>query len=205
LTNKRSLRQVVKDTALILNSLGLDYAFVGGIAVSGWGVARTTADVDVILNLKESDADRLAVEFAKFEFSVSPTDIRAALKEQTHFTIFDDNSAYRIDAKGAYGESERQTLSSRKQVVLQGVKCFLASAEDTIANKLLYGSEQDLRDADGIFTRQFQSLDIDKLRDLCKRLGVLRELSNLEKRVKAMLSNREEKHLKRFEDRREGS
>jgi hypothetical protein len=190
----------VKETALILNRLGYDYALVGGVAVSGWGVARTTADVDVIIDLKEKDADRFATEFAESGFSVTVTDIRAALREQTHFTVFDDHSAYRIDAKGAYGEAARETLTSRRAVVLEGVRSFLASPEDTIANKLLYGGEQDLRDAEGILARQSGKLDFDRLRKLCRKLGVSGELSNLEKRVKTILSDKKDLHIKRFRD-----
>ncbi len=200
---RRSLREVVKETALVLNRLGFNYALVGSVAVSGWGVARTTADVDVIIDLKENDADRLAAEFAESGFSVTVTDIHEALREQSHFTLFDNHSTYRIDAKGVYGEAARETLASRKPFVLEGVKSFLASAEDTIANKLLYGSEQDLHDAEGIFARQLEKLDLDRLRSLCKKLGVLRELSDLEKRVRALLSNERNQHLMRFRDRRE--
>jgi hypothetical protein len=201
LSSKRSLREVVRETALVLNRLGFDYALVGGVAVSGWGVTRTTTDVDVIIDLREKDVDRLAAEFAKSGFSVTAADIYAALKEQTHFTVFDNHSSYRIDAKGAYGEAARETLMSRKAFVLEGVKSFLASPEDTIANKLLYGSEQDLQDAKGIYVRQLEKLDLDRLRSLCKKLGVLRQLSDLEKRVKALLSDEKDQHLKRFRDR----
>jgi hypothetical protein len=186
---------------LVLNGLGVDYVLVGAVAVSGWGVTRTTADVDVIIDLKENDASRFAFAFAERGFSVAETDIRAALREQSHFTVFDNNSSYHIDAKGVYGEAERETLTSRKLVELEGVETFLASAEDTIANKLLYGSEQDLRDAEGIFARQLEKLDLERLRRLCKRLGVLRDLSNLEKRVRDTLSDEENRHLKQFRDR----
>jgi hypothetical protein len=197
------LREVVKEASRVLNRLGSDYALVGGVAVSGWGVTRTTADVDVIIDLKERDAERLAADFAESGFSVTVQDIIAALREKAHFTIFDNHSAYRIDAKGAYGDAARETLASRRAVVLQGVRSFLASPEDTIANKLLYGSEQDLQDAEGIFVRQLESLDLDRLKSLCSKLGVLKELSNLEKRVKTLLSSKN-LHLKRFRDRRQG-
>jgi hypothetical protein len=200
LKGKRVLRGVVKATSQALNRLGLDYVLVGGVAVSGWGVVRTTEDVDVIVDLKEKDADRFAHEFAESGFRVTVTDISAALRERSHFTIFDNHSTYRIDAKGAYEESARETLASKRPILVEGVKTYLASPEDTIANKLLYGSEQDLRDAEGILARQSGKLDLDRLRNLCRKLGVLGELSNLEKRVKTILSNKKDLHIKRFRD-----
>lgn len=197
---KRGLRGVVKATSQALNRLGLDYVLVGGVAVSGWGVARTTQDVDVIVDLKEKDADRFAHEFAKSGFQVTVTDISAALRDRSHFTIFDNHSTYRIDTKGAYEEAARETLASRKPILVEGVKTYLASPEDTIANKLLYGSEQDLRDAEGILARQSGKLDFDRLRKLCRKLGVTGELSNLEKRIKTILSDKKDLHIKRFRD-----
>ena len=38
---------------------------------------------------------------------------------------------------------------------------YVASPEDMIANKLVFGSEQDIKDAEGIYVRQFDNLDMD--------------------------------------------
>jgi hypothetical protein len=184
LKQKRSMRDVVRETADVLSKVGVDYVIVGGVAVSAWGNIRTTVDLDIIMSIRKEDAARLADAFTKSDFSINERDILAALREKSHFTIFDNHSQYRIDSKGAYGDRELETIRTRKTIQLGTVQCFIASPENTIANKLLFGSEQDILDAEGIYARQKKTLDIDALRRACRKLGVMRELANLEKRVK---------------------
>ncbi len=85
----RTLEEVVKEIVKILENLEIDYVIVGGIAVSGWGNIRTTRDVDIIINLERKDIKRLAEALKERDFSVTVEDIKDALKEKTHFTIFD--------------------------------------------------------------------------------------------------------------------
>lgn len=65
---------------------------------------------------------------------------------------------------------------------------YIATAEDLIASKLLYGSEQDLKDAEAIYIRQFEKLDMKYLEKICKEMGVSRELAKLKRKLKPFLS-----------------
>lgn len=62
---------------------------------------------------------------------------------------------------------------------------YIASPEDTIANKLLFSREQDIKDALGIYVRQYDVLNIEYLTDICKKIGVYNALLDLKKRYKA--------------------
>lgn len=179
----RTLEDVVRDLSKILLEVGVDYVIVGGVAVSGWGNVRTTRDVDVIMDLQETDIAGLSDALKKEGFDVTGADIRDAMKEKSHFTIFDTRSDYYIDAKGCYGGKEKRSLKGRKAVELWGFRIFIASPEDTIANKLVFGSEQDIRDAEGIYVRQMEKLDLDYLEEICKKMGVSGDLENLKQRV----------------------
>ncbi|WP_456474796.1 DUF6036 family nucleotidyltransferase [Candidatus Pyrohabitans sp.] len=183
----RTLEEVVNEIVKILENLEIDYVIVGGIAVSGWGNIRTTRDVDIIINLEGKDIKRLVEALKERDFSVTVEDIKDALKEKTHFTIFDLKSEYHIDAKGVYGIREKRSLETKKPIVLEGTKIYIASPEDTIANKLLFGSEQDIRDAMSIYVRQMGKLDMDYLEEVCKEMGVLDELQKLRRRVEEAL------------------
>ena len=183
----RTLEDVVRDISEIFRELGIDYVIVGGIAVAGWGNLRTTRDVDVIMDLQEKDITNLKDVMKKKGFDVRAEDIKDALKEKSHFTIFDTQSDYHIDAKGCYKEKEERTLKTKKAVELWGTKIFIASAEDTIANKLVFGSEQDIRDAEGIYVRQSGKLDLNYLEEICRKMGVSEDLENLKQRVRESL------------------
>jgi hypothetical protein len=127
----------------------------------------------------------------KRDFSANKDDIKTALKEKSHFTIFDERSEYHIDAKGVYGKKERQSLLSKKAIQLEGVRVCVASPEDIIANKLLFGSEQDIKDAEGIYVRQKGKLDMKYLEERCEDIGVYDEFVEMKERI--------EKYLKEME------
>lgn len=179
----RTLEDVARRFAKTLKVLGIDYVIVGGIAVAGWGNIRTTRDVDVIMAIESGRAKEMVGALKKRGFSVSVKDILSALEEKNHFTIFDERSEYHVDAKGVYGERELRTMRTKKKVKIKGVNMYIASAEDTIANKLVFGSEQDLKDAEGIYIRQLGKLDMKYLEKICREMRVEGELAELERRA----------------------
>ncbi len=189
----RTIEDVVRGISEILLEAGVDYVIVGGVAVSGWGNVRTTRDVDIIMDLREKDIASLSDALKKEGFDVMADDIRDAMKEKGHFTIFDTRSDYHIDAKGCYGEKEKRSLKEKKAVDLWGIRIFIASPEDTIANKLVFGSEQDIRDAEGIYVRQMEKLDLNYLEEICRKMGVSGDLESLKQRVEKSLGEEDRK------------
>jgi hypothetical protein len=179
----RSLDDVVKEISKILNKNKIEYVIVGAIAVCSWGNVRTTRDVDVILMIDIDSTEKLVKVFNEKGFSLNKADIKDALKEKTHFTIFDNLSDYHIDATGVYNENNLQTIKNRKKIKIDGVTCYVASAEDTIASKLLFGNEQDVKDAEGIYVRQRGKLDLNYLKKRCRKLNVYGEFLAMKKIV----------------------
>ncbi|WXG43802.1 MAG: hypothetical protein WED04_07170 [Promethearchaeati archaeon SRVP18_Atabeyarchaeia-1] len=180
---------MVKELAETLDQLGIDYAIVGGIAATSWGNVRTTLGIDVVMNIKDEDVPVLAGALRKRDFSLTENDIMMALKEKSHFTTHDEKSLLRIDAKGAYGPRELETLRTKKKILIGKTEIYLASPEDMIANKLFSGSEQDTRDAEGIYARQFQHIDVNGLRSTARKLGVSAQLSKMDKRMRKRINN----------------
>jgi hypothetical protein len=128
----RRIEEVIRDITKILGEEKVDYVIVGGIAVAAWGNIRTTRDVDIILFINEKDADGLEEALKEEKFSIQAEDIRDALKERSHFTIFDDLSEYYMDAKGIYSENDRLTRKRRRKVNLTDFRFYIASPEDTM-------------------------------------------------------------------------
>jgi hypothetical protein len=61
---------------------------------------------------------------------------------------------------------------------------YIASPEDMIANKMLFGSDQDMRDGEGIYVRQFGNLERAYLEERCKKLEVYDDFFRMKTRVK---------------------
>lgn len=110
-----------------------------------------------------------------------------SFKEKSHCTIQDKKSMLRLDVKGIYTDTDRETMSRRIPFEYKGKKLYITSAEDTIANKLLFSREQDIMDAEGIYVRQLPKLDIQYLERRCKELDVLEEFIDMKKRVERYL------------------
>jgi len=179
----RKFEEMVLDFISVLERMGIDYVIVGGVAVSSWGTPRTTRDLDVIIVLKVGNIDELSENLQGMGFLIDKNDFKKSFEEKTHFTIFDEHSEYHIDAKGIYNKFDALTVRNRVIVPYEGHDMHIASAEDTIAHKLLFGGYQDMEDAESILLRQSE-LDMNYLEELCEDLGVLEESETIRKKVK---------------------
>lgn len=173
------LESVLTDLVEGLERADIEYVLVGGMAVLAWGDPRTTRDIDVILNLDATDIDPLGKALEPFGFSFDAEGAAQALREGSHFTIFHEDSFYHVDALPANEPSHEETLKARQRMELEGRHGWIASPEDTVANKLLFGSEQDIKDAAGILARRGDAMDERRLEALCTRLGVIDDLEAL--------------------------
>ena len=79
---------------------------------------------------------------------------------------------------------EIESIERRIGIEIDGMKIYVASPEDVIANKLLFGSEQDIRDAESIYVRQKGKIDTSYLEKRCMELGVHKEYKEMIERVK---------------------
>lgn len=167
-----SFEAVLLDIVEGLEEADLEYALVGGVAVLAWGDPRTTRDIDVIARLTPADLDRLSAVLGPRGLDFDTPGAKTAIQEGSHFTIFHEDGFYHVDMVAANEPSHEWTLEGRQRAKIQEQECWIASPEATVANKLVFGSEQDLQDAAGILARLDEDLDEARLAKLCERLNV---------------------------------
>lgn len=180
----REIDEVLLLVCRFLEKEDVDYVLVGGLVVNFHGLPRTTMDIDLILQIDEKDIQKLVDFLKRNNFFASVEDLKEALKTRTHCTVQDKKSMIRLDIRGIYNDMDRRTFGRRMSFGYKGIKIYIASAEDTIANKLVFGSEQDLKDAEGIYIRQLGKLDLQYLKETCRKAGVQKELAKLISRAK---------------------
>lgn len=183
----KKIEEILKTVVGYLDSNDIEYVLIGGIAVIVHGNPRTTVDLDMIVKLDEEDMEDLAGYLQKEGFFTDADDMRTAFKERTHFSAEEKDSLLRLDIKGIYEEKDRVTLKNRKEVEYDDITMYVASPEDTIANKLYYGSEQDIEDAEGIYVRQEGDLDREYLEERCQSLGVTEEFEEMKKEIEELM------------------
>ncbi|MFX1251801.1 MAG: nucleotidyltransferase domain-containing protein [Promethearchaeota archaeon] len=179
------LKEVLLDVTKYLTDQEVPYAIIGGFAAIVWGRARTTFDIDIIVDQNQLNIKNF-VEFLNSKgLMTSVYDIKAAFNEHSHSTILlRDEPLYRIDLKGAYTQDEWETIETAKPVTYSGQVIHFGSPESLIAFKLKYGSERDLEDALIIFIAQRANLDWKYLVSLCSRLGVNKQFQELQRKAK---------------------
>jgi len=150
------------------------FAFLGGIAVNRWGRARLTNDADLCLftdfGVEAPFIDALLDQF---------TPRRVDAKEfalQNRVVLLTSEKGFGIDISlGAFDFERNAILRSSLFCFPEGVELLTVSAEDLVVFKAFAGRPQDWFDVEGIFNRQFATLDMNLVRQELTPLCELKE------------------------------
>lgn len=178
----RDYEEVVKTVVKVLNDLKIDYMIVGAVSVAVHGTPRSSEDVDVILMLSEKKMKGFVDSMGERGFLTHVEDIKSALREKSHFTIFDERSAYRIDCKGLYSKFDEQSFQRRIKKKVNSTEMWVNSPEDLILAKLSYGAPRDVEDVMRTLVSQ-KNLDRKYLFKEAKKMGVNRKLQILLEKI----------------------
>ena len=168
----KKIDEVLRIVCTFLNKRKIDYVVVGGIAVMYHGVPRTTVDIDLIIQLDESEIEDFTSYLQSQEFDIAKDNLTDALAENSHCTVFVDESLLRLDIQGVISKFDGMTLQRAITVHHLGTNLRLGTVEDTMVNKILFEGEQDLRDALGIYQRNSENLDYEYIEETCSSLGI---------------------------------
>lgn len=128
---KKALNKVI--TAL--NTEKIDYMIVGGFAVSYHNRARTTNDIDLVLQIYPAHVKLILKYFPDWQgFEAS---FMESVKHGTLFNITDFDSGIRYDFM-TYKDSDYNwtAFQRREEVDFFGIKCYICAKEDLVISKL---------------------------------------------------------------------
>jgi predicted nucleotidyltransferase len=166
---EKALQKVVH----ALESEQIDYMIVGGFAVSYHNRARTTNDIDLVLQIYPAHVKSILKHFPDWKgFETSFMD---SVKHGMLFNITDFETGIRYDFM-AYQDSDYNwtAFQRRKLVDFWGVKCFVCSKEDLVILKLQWYniSKSDKQLEDLKFLLLDESLDIDYIKSWSSKLNL---------------------------------
>ena len=163
----------------VLGDLGISHMLVGSHASSFYGEARSTHDVDLVIDLDPAKIEDLVGRFDPARYYLSET----ALREGRMANLIDTFSGDKIDCFILGSDPfDRLSFSRRRSETIMGIEVALASPEDTILAKLRWsemsgGSSQQQHDVGEIFRHQGESLDVAYLRSQAEQMGILSRLN----------------------------
>ena len=163
----------------VLGDLGISHMLVGSHASSFYGEARSTHDVDLVIDLDPTKISALVGRFDPVRYYFSET----ALREGRMANLIDTLTGDKVDCFILSSDPiDRLSFSRRRSETIMGIELALASPEDTILAKLRWsemsgGSSQQQHDVREIFRHQRESLDIAYLRTQASQLGILSQVN----------------------------
>jgi hypothetical protein len=157
----------------------------GGSAVAFWGEVRTTADIDVVVQIAPSDIQSL-VSSLKDEAYIDEEDVREAVSRKRMFNAIFNSTSFKVDfaVLDTGDRYEQEKFSRRRKLALADGPVWVIAPEDLVLSKLRWmksagGSERQLRDCRGIIALNGDKLDLDYMRKWAAALDLLEEFELL--------------------------
>jgi predicted nucleotidyltransferase len=142
---KIELHPDFKDFLKLLNSHKVKYLLVGGYAVGYYGYPRATGDMDIWIEISESNAEKLEKVFCDFQMSQEAISKDLFLKKETIIRM--GIPPVRLEViTNASGVDFSACYSKREIVDIDGIPANFISLPDLKTNKKAAGRHKDLDD-----------------------------------------------------------
>jgi hypothetical protein len=179
-----ALDELILDVSEVLDTVGVDYAVVSGYVVVLLGRARSTEDIDVLVERFDEDtakeiAERL--QAAGYWGSAMPLDeMYATLADDLPIRVAGDGHRVpNVELKFPTDEFDRESLRNTIRIVYAGETITAGSIELQIAYKLGMGAQKDYEDA--LYLHEFAegAINVEALESYVDRLDVREEYEQL--------------------------
>lgn len=172
---------VLSEVTTTLDQIGITYVLVGSFASSLHGLYRSTADIDMLADLKTAQVHPL-FEALRDKFYVDESAMRSAVAQARSFNAIHYDSVFKVDIfvassdEFAIAQLRRRQLRKISPDTTEAV--YVASAEDTILAKLRWyragheTSRTQWNDVLGVLGTSRNTLDLEYLHQWGEKLGV---------------------------------
>lgn len=148
----------------VLDLAGIPFMLTGSFASSYHGAPRATQDVDIVIDATPDQLRTLVGLLPHTEYYVDLDAALDAQRRQTQFNLVDFATGWKVDLIIRKSRPfSRVEFDRRAAVDLQGLRLFIASAEDVILSKLEWAklgqSPRQIDDVAGILRIRSDELD----------------------------------------------
>jgi hypothetical protein len=164
--------------------LNLQFALIGGLAVSTWGVVRATQDIDFIADCDPSPISNAVTREAltkilqasncRVEWRVGDYDDPIPLL--LHLEMSPKFSNVGVDVLWAHKNWQREAVHRAISVDVEGTAISVLHPEDLILMKLDAGGPQDITDVEALLATPTPQLNLASLKKSAARLRLSRLL-----------------------------
>jgi len=168
--------EVLKIVTQRLNKAGIPYMISGSIAANYYTVPRMTRDIDIVIELKNTDIDKFVSLFQNDFYIDDEETIKKEVLREGMFNLIHNQYVIKIDFI-VRKESEFQKLAffGRKKVSIEDSPMWFISAEDLILAKLEWAkdshSEMQLKDVRNLLAT-VKDLNVAYIKEWVKKLSL---------------------------------
>ncbi len=161
----------------ILDSLKINYFITGGYAVSVWGRPRSTADIDIVVELIEPSVNLLLRALRKISKAgyIDEDVAREAVRKREEFNFIEPETGLKVDF-WVVKDNKIAVLEFRRKIAkkISSQKIYFISPEDLILNKFEWyqqtNSSRHIEDIESILKISGRRLDLEYLKRRVKHL-----------------------------------
>jgi predicted nucleotidyltransferase len=166
----------IADTALevasFLESIGVSYAILGGLAVQHWGEPRNTNDVDLVVMVTPDATDAFLTRMLS-AFGARIPDAMSFAK-RNRVLLAQSSSGVPLDVSLGIPGYEEEVMRRIVRVPLgDSGTVRMISAEDLLIHKAVAGRPRDIEDIEGVLVRARLKLDMSYIRRWLKEFADL--------------------------------
>ena len=177
--------KLLTEVVTALDACGIQYMATGSIVSSLQGEPRATHDIDLVVQIRETQIEALVEAFPASDYYLDSDAIREALSERSMFNLIGLAEGDKVDFWVLTDDPfDKSRFGRRRQEELFGCRLWISSPEDTILAKLRWtlmsgGSEKQLMDALRVYEVQCPILDQSYLDQWAEALGATPLLARL--------------------------
>lgn len=152
-------KSVLKDCTDRFSRLGIQYMLTGSMAMATYAMMRMTNDIDIVLELKASDASRIIAAFEP-DYYIPHGLVSDAISRQRMFNMLHQAMIVKVDCVISKDDAfQRQAFSMRELRPFAGMDVWVISKDDLILSKMNWAketrSEMQVRDVSNIMRNGF--------------------------------------------------
>lgn len=154
--------ETLRDFVAKANEFGVEYMVTGSFVVSAFGEIRFTRDIDVVLQITQSDIPKFTRAFES-DYYVRDESIKRAVGNRAMFNLISQAHGGKVDCIVMKDtEFPRESFNRRWKASVSGVEFWATTKEDLIIAKLNWArdshSEMQFRDIANLTSSEYDSV-----------------------------------------------
>lgn len=166
-----ALWPTLADAARVFESRGIQFALIGGLAVSLRGQPRMTVDVDLLILADVDQALGLVRELASTPFEPLFAGVEEVVTRSFILPLRHRITGIRVDVAIGMSGFEQKAVGHASPVTIGDVRMPVVVIEDLLVMKALAGRPQDEQDIRGLIAAQGDAIDWPRCLELARQLG----------------------------------